>query len=435
MATFQKGLMAFVLLLCLTAQARATEMVRNLETISGFDGYVSNVYTPSFQDNDYVRVGGWGDTYIGMSRFSVTSLPNTIYGASLWYYVTNNGGSSTTVPMTMYALSTPFGSNQYWVNGLSYYTSSVKTVPQPQNGNWMVIDITDYYRNWKSGVWQNQGILLLPQANNNRFNLMSSANYTTPANRKPFLLVSYTEPAPSPVQFLSFPLPTSLYPQGAYTAGKMTCVLDHQMARVYSADGTVLAFNGERGVGTAVDQGCYLKPGGGSFSVGGIYVGTPNLGCPITKLNYDGHPGYDYSAVTGTEVKAAASGRVVNFNGSRCVPKGISAGCVAWGAVGIDHGNGYVTQYMHLSSVNTRITIGAEVQAGEVIGASGNKAPAGINLSAHFHFEVLKRAVIVPPGTPDNIDNYKIVDPYGWTGSGSDPLQSVTQIQNVRIWK
>lgn len=426
MASIKKGLMTLIFILCVSVQVRAAEMWRNLETIGGYDGYVSNVYTPYFQDTNLVRVGGWGDWYVGMIRFDVNSFPSNVYGVSLWYYV-SSGGSST-VPMTMYAMATPFGPSQYWLNGVYVYQGSPRSVSQPQSGNWMVIDIIDYYRNWKSGAYQNQGILLIPTANNNQFNNMSSANYTTPSSQKPFLLVSYVDPPTS--QFLSFPLPVSLYPQGAYTAGKVTSVLDHQMTNVYGADGTVLAFNGERGVGIAIPQGCYLKPGGGSFSIGSMYVGTPNDGCTVNFLNYDDHPGYDYSAVTGTEVRASTSGVVINFNGSRCVLKGISEGCVAWGAVGIDHGNGYITQYLHLSRVD--VVVGQTVSEGQLIGLSGMVSPPNKPVPAHFHFEVLKR---VATSTPDNINNYKVVDPYGWTGSGSDPLQGVTQVQNIRLWK
>ena len=78
-------------------------------------------------------------------------------------------------------------------------------------------------------------------------------------------------------------------------------------------DGVVTAFTGETGIGAAVNQGCYPKRDGGSFSVMGLYIGT-NDGClPHQGLNYDNHPAYDYYAEYGTPVKAAAGGKVVNI--------------------------------------------------------------------------------------------------------------------------
>lgn len=448
----RQGFIALVLLLCVIAQVRAAEMWRNLETISGYDGYVSNVYTPSFQDNDYVRVGGWGDTYAGMIRFNVSTFPTTIYGASLWYYVTSNGGSSTTVPMTMYALSTPFGSNQYWLNGLYVYSASVKSIPQPQNGNWMVIDITDYYRNWKSGAWQNQGIILLPTATNNRFNLLSSANFSTPSNRKPFLLVSYTDAPAVQAPFLSFPLTCTTplvngscpvpYSSGAYTPGKINSVVDHNMDTVYShKDGKILSFTGEVFVATSVYPAggitaCYPKQSNAVWSatLQSLYKGTGQSGggstdCRVNKaLNYEAHPGYDYVASSGTVVRSAAAGKVVSFNSDRCIPKGIT--CAGWGAVAIDHGNGYVTQYLHMDRID--VAVGQTVTEGMQLGISGTKAPGGI--PPHLHFEVMKK---VANSSPASVNDYKVVDPYGYDASTGVPdyLAGITGVVNVKLWK
>lgn len=432
MATLYKGFTTLALLLCLMTQARAAEMWRNLEDLGGFDGYISSATPNSFTDNEALLVTYLDATRLSMLRFNVSTLPDAsqVQSVKLWLWTEYPGINIAPAVMYMHPLYVPFSSATTWNNkNISVYAGATN-VPVSSWNNWTVIDITFYYQKWRSGQWVNHGIIFSPNLVQAQFfNWFASANYATPAAKKPRIQVTYTG-STTPVQFLSFPLPTTLYPQGAYTAGKVTSVVDHQMNSVYSFDGTVLAFTGEKGVGTPVNQGCYSKLGGGSFSVAGTYLG--GGGCPVTKLNYDGHPGYDYYALSGTEVKASAYGRVVNFNGSICIPKGISAGCAAWGAVGIDHGNGYITQYMHLSSVSTRIAAGVEVREGDVIGFSGNKAPVGITVGAHLRFEVLKRTTV---STPDNINNYKVVDPYGWTGSGSDPLQNVTQVQNVRIWK
>ena len=63
------------------------------------------------------------------------------------------------------------------------------------------------------------------------------------------------------------------------------------------------------------------------------------------------------------------------------------------------------------------------------IGSSGNKAPEGINLGAHLHFEVLKKHEGKQYG-------HAFVDPYGWEGKPEeDHLAQINGIENVRLWK
>ncbi|QLQ26105.1 MAG: M23 family metallopeptidase [Dechloromonas sp.] len=231
----------------------------------------------------------------------------------------------------------------------------------------------------------------------------------------------------------------------------MTSILDHHMEKAYDEDGIVTAFTGEEGRATAakpkVNQGCYpqYSPNPGKpFVIKGLYIGT-NDGCLADQgLNYDNHPAYDYVAETGTPVYAAASGRVVKIINKatglpgRCVPKGIeTGGCGIWCYVGIDHGNGYVTQYGHLSRID--VQSGDEIKAGALIGLTGQCSPPTkdkngnvtklYSVPPHFHFEVLKENAGSPYG-------YAFVDPYGWEGDPrNDPLEKATGIPNVRLWK
>ena len=97
------------------------------------------------------------------------------------------------------------------------------------------------------------------------------------------------------------------------------------------------------------------------------------------------HGGIDYSAATGTRVRAAASGRVT-FAGWN--PGG-------WGyAVTIDHGGGVRTLYAHLSRVGVRA--GRRVAAGQPIGRVGASGNAS---GPHLHFEVRLRGAAVDPLT------------------------------------
>lgn len=447
MNTIRNTLTALILAI-ISVPIYGAEMVRQIETIGGYDGYVSSIYTPYFQDTASVRIGGWGDTYVGLIRFNPASLPTSVQSVSLSYYVTNNGGGSTTVPMTMYALSTPFGQNQYWLNNLLVYSDSIRSVSQPQSGNWMVIDITDYYRKWKAGTYRNHGIVLLPTATNNRFNNLQAANPVTPSSQKPFIRVSYASSPPT-ASFMTFPLNCTSpscalrYLQGAYTSGMVTSVLDHSMVinpngkypykqpgSTNGSNGAIVGFNGEVANGPVLSSDSVCV--GGSILLKPTPSSPPSTaltnigGCGAGYQSYDEHPGYDYRATIGSTVKAVAGGVVVSTG---CVLIGIN-NCSDWGYVGIDHENGYISQYGHLS--RTDVIPGTRVIQGQQIGLSGDK---GVPNAPHLHFEVLK----LIPGRANNYSdaNYAIVDPYGWVGTGSDPLYSraVWNIAPVKLWQ
>nr|WP_093404980.1 M23 family metallopeptidase [Micromonospora sediminimaris] len=86
------------------------------------------------------------------------------------------------------------------------------------------------------------------------------------------------------------------------------------------------------------------------------------------------HAGIDFAMPAGTPVRAAFAGTVTK------------AGDVGDGygiSVVIDHGNGYLTHYAHLSTA--RVSVGAKVSTGQTIGLEGS---TGDSTGPHLHFEV-----------------------------------------------
>lgn len=87
------------------------------------------------------------------------------------------------------------------------------------------------------------------------------------------------------------------------------------------------------------------------------------------------HNGIDLGGAYGTTIYAAASGKVIGTG---------NLGKYAYGRwIAIDHGNGMVTLYGHLSSVG--VSKGDKVDKGEVIGKMGS---TGYSTGTHLHFTV-----------------------------------------------
>jgi murein DD-endopeptidase MepM/ murein hydrolase activator NlpD len=166
----------------------------------------------------------------------------------------------------------------------------------------------------------------------------------------------------------------------------ITSIFDH-CGPNYNVSGHVCRYDGavaSKNVGgpdPTFDAGYAQTPGGHDY------------------LYYSGHDGYDYGLYY-EPVAAAAGGRVMLADW--LVP-GCTT-CLSGKTVEINHGNGLLTFYGHLSQI--LVSKGQYVARGQVIGISGM---TGTATGPHLHFGVYH----MNGGGP--------VDPYGWSGAGADP--------------
>ena len=182
---------------------------------------------------------------------------------------------------------------------------------------------------------------------------------------------------PAPGAFLTLPFMGPHY---------ITSIFDHcfpdynQRDQICRYDGTVASAR-VGGPDPTFDAGYAQTPGGHDY------------------LYYSGHDGYDYGLFY-EPVAAAAPGKVILANW--LVP-GCHT-CLSGQTIEVDHGNGLLTFYGHLSRIY--VSKGQYVARGQVIGISGM---TGTATGPHLHFGVYYMNGNGP------------IDPYGWGGATPDP--------------
>lgn len=117
----------------------------------------------------------------------------------------------------------------------------------------------------------------------------------------------------------------------------------------------------------------------GSFTCSSGFGNRGNIGVSGASTN---HKAIDLPVPTGTTVFTVGDGKVTHAG-----PLGTCGY-----AVKVDHGNGMVTRYCHLSKVN--VSLGQKVSAGEVIAFSGN---TGVSSGPHLDFQVVIDGKAVDP--------------------------------------
>jgi|GEM_PF-4178772 len=212
------------------------------------------------------------------------------------------------------------------------------------------------------------------------------------------------------------------FPLRGYTSATapISSVMDHTMTdghgyiAPYQHDHVVTAYTGEVADGEehSADSTCIARDVPLSTAMSN-YDGASV--CDLEAyLSYDGHPGIDY-VVADVPVYPVADGVVLP---GRCWTYNAGGTCTGWGAVGIDHGNGYITQYWHMKDI--AVSEGIEVTTDTVLGTASDVGTPG---AKHLHFEVARKAG----------ETYIHVDPYGWKGVLPDPHR--VKAVSVPLWK
>ena len=161
------------------------------------------------------------------------------------------------------------------------------------------------------------------------------------------------------------------------TIDKLVAELEAERAAAAAA-AAAAAGGSSGGGGSANASGSFLWP-----VASYVYVSS-RFGLRVHPITGEkkSHTGIDIASNQGTAVYASDGGSVTlaGWNGGY-------GNCIM-----IDHGNGYVTLYGHLSSIS--VSVGQTVSQGATIGAVGS---TGNSTGPHLHFEVLKNGTRIDP--------------------------------------
>ena len=116
----------------------------------------------------------------------------------------------------------------------------------------------------------------------------------------------------------------------------------------------------------------------GELRSGFGYRRHPVLG--YTKM----HTGVDWSNRIGTPIMAAGNGTVIKAEWDSGYGRRVE----------LQHANGYVTSYNHMSRFGRGVAPGARVRQGQVVGYVGS---TGLSTGPHLHYEVIVNGHFVDP--------------------------------------
>lgn len=150
------------------------------------------------RDDDTLKVGGWGDTYLSLLQFDLSGLPPSPTGATLELYCYGNNGATNTAvwvdritaPWDWRTSGTGRDRERLWWSDRPPATPWMM-VGAPAVGAWQRIDVLPLVSDWVSGRAPNHGLQLRPVGTSNNFNFYYSGDFTDDPSRRPRLLVRY----------------------------------------------------------------------------------------------------------------------------------------------------------------------------------------------------------------------------------------------------
>ena len=170
-----------------------------------------------------------------------------------------------------------------------------------------------------------------------------------------------------------------------------------------------------------IQDGVFLRLDGVSYDDNVVY---PD--CITGSSCYDGHSGIDFHMPFNTPIIAPAGGYVLwaafSAPADPC-PGGIEPNGDQ-GTIIIAHGNNYFSCYLHMNPP-LAVSVGETVETGDTLGYNGN---SGCAIEAHLHFEIRKDSWVF------ETDESYAVDPYGWWGDGTDPIQEIHGNKSEWLW-
>jgi murein DD-endopeptidase MepM/ murein hydrolase activator NlpD len=316
------------------------------------DGWLpSQYYGKTFQKDDKLQVGGWGDTYRTYIQFDLTGLPANVSSARLKLYAFPKGDASTLTGIDVYNPGAAWASSSL-TTSMTWDTQPtgntlVTSVAAGANNAFWDIPITSLYNGWRAGTSANRGLMISPKGINNNFSLWRSSRYSGDGQR-PLLELTFTPPVTVPN--FKIPLPRNVSWLVTTEAGGYDCngVFNaaHSGTNYFSID---FSWRNKNATGAAV-------------------YGSPDAGAniPVTP------------AADGIVADVISSSSHANFanNGYFVAIAHNSTGSLT---------SGFSTRYLHLKAA-PQVTVGQPVYQGQtVLGYMGN---TGASQGAHLHFGV-----------------------------------------------
>jgi len=167
---------------------------------TSFYSYAPGGSTPGGGQNDNrLRVGGWGDLYYSLLQFNLADLPTNVTSAVLYLYCYNQSGGGTTMYFDRVTSSWDWRTSGtgrdherlWWADQPSSSLWGTNPIPNPTQGQWYSVDITALYNAWQNGTYPNYGVQFRPvNSGNNNFNEFYSADYTDDLSLRPKLVIT-----------------------------------------------------------------------------------------------------------------------------------------------------------------------------------------------------------------------------------------------------